>query len=281
MVFYVLHLPGVDPDRVRLLEKACQKLKVAFKALDPLSFDFSKPSPVKKGDLVYRVSRGKILQTFESYILQPGVVTFNQDPLLRFKDPFILLKDNDLSPKTIFCVTKDRAKLQKYVKALGGFPIVIKALGGSRGMGVMKVGSFSSLYGIVDFLLFQNKLLVLRQFIPTKASARFIVLGDKVIASLEYLKINKDFRTNESTSPRIKAKKYPKKMEELAIKATHLLDLEFGGVDVLESDGKFYVAEVNFPCNFVRAHQVLKQDVALEMVKFLKEKSERLNKRLN
>ncbi len=273
MVFYALQLPGVDQERCKLLETACVNLKIDFKALNPVEFDFSKPSPVKRGDIVYRVSRGKILRAFENFMIKPGVSTFYKDPEFRVRDPFVLFKDESFSPKTIFCATKDRDQLKKYVKALGGFPIVIKALGGSRGMGVMKVDSFSSLYGIVDFLLFQSKLLVLRQFIPSKSSARLIVLGNKVVACLEYLKMSQDFRSNEAKSPRIKAATYPAHLQEMAVKATEMMGLEFGGVDILESEGKAYVTEVNFPCNFVRAHEVLKQDVALEMIDFLKCKS--------
>jgi ribosomal protein S6--L-glutamate ligase len=159
------------------------------------------------------------------------------------------------------------------VKQLGGFPVVLKALGGTKGMGVMKIESFSSLFSVADFLLNQGKLFVLKQYLPVKTSARFIVLGEKVIASIEYVAKEGDFRTNSSKDIKVRSKKYPKMFEELAVKATKAMSWEFGGVDILIHKGKPYVSEVNFPCNFMRAQKLLKQDIALQMVEFLAERS--------
>ena len=52
MTFYALHLAGKELERLSLLENACKALNIKFEALTPRSFDFSKSSPVKKGDIV-------------------------------------------------------------------------------------------------------------------------------------------------------------------------------------------------------------------------------------
>ena len=269
MKFYVLNIPGVETARVRLLEKAAKKNKVTFRLLDPYSYDFSGPSPLNKGDILFRASRGKILRTFENFLLCPGLVTFYSDPVPRRRDPFTLLKENIFSPKTIYCATSDRRMLMKYVKKLGGFPIVVKALGGTHGLGVMKIDTESSLFGVIDFLLAQGRIVILREYIPVKNSARFIVLGSKVIASLEYQALNHDFRTNEAKVLQVVPKHYPKELEDLSVKATKAMGLEFGGVDILVKGAKAYVSEVNFPCNFVRAQNVSKVDIASQMVDYL------------
>lgn len=275
MIFYALHIPGVEEERLELIRKACKKLRIPFKALDPSSFDFSKPSPVKKGDIVYRLSRGKLLRFFEDYIVRPGCVTFYTNELFHKPDPFLLEKQDIQVPKTVFCLNKNRSQLMNSVKKLGGFPIILKALGGTHGMGVIKIDSFSALLGMADFLLSQKKLFVLKQYLPVKTSARFIVLGYKVIASLEYVATDHDFRTNSAKNLKVKSKRYSKALEDLAVCATRAMGWEFGGVDILIHKGKPYVTEVNFPCNFVRAQKALKKDIALEMVKYLREKSER------
>jgi hypothetical protein len=275
MTFYVLHIPGLQSERLEFIRKACKKLSVGFKALDPFTFDFSKPSPVKKGDIVFRISRGKLLRFFEDYIVQPGITTFYKDSGCRKMDPFSLEKAKIPVPKTIFCADNDHKKLIGYIKSLGGFPVVIKALGGTRGMGVMRIDSFSSLFGVMDFLITNGKAVVMKKFIPVNSSARFIVLGDKVIASLEYKSTHLDFRTNASQKLQVKGKKYLKIYEDLAVKATRALGFEFSGVDILIDKKKAYVTEVNFPCNFVRAQEVLKHDIALEMVRYLVQKARR------
>jgi hypothetical protein len=206
MIFYALHIASSKSERLEPLRSACKKLGVAFQALDPYSFDFSKPSPVKKGDIVYRVNRGKLLRFFEDYIVLPGVTTFYRNELFHKPDPFILEKHGIPVPKTIFCLSNDRRQLMDYVKKLGGFPVIMKALGGTRGMGVMKIDSFPSLFSLVDFLTAQGKLMVLKQYIPVKTSARLIVLGNDVVASMEYKAPNHDFRTNASQSPVVNPK---------------------------------------------------------------------------
>lgn len=274
MKFYALHVPGVENDRLELLRAACRKLKVPFQALDPESFDFSKSSPVKKGDIVYRASRGKLLRFFEDYIAVPGSITFYRDIGNRKTDPFLLGKHDIPVPQTIFCAGRKRDRLMEYVKRLGGFPVVLKALGGTRGMGVLKVDSFSALVSLADFLLGQGKMFVLKKYLPVRTSARFIVLGYNVISSLEYIATDRDFRTNSSKKLKVKPKKYSKSLEELAVRATHSMGWEFGGVDILIHDGKPYVSEVNFPCNFVRAQTLTRRDIALQMVQYLRAKSE-------
>jgi len=274
MTFFALYLPGVEEERVKLLRAACRKLRITFKLLDPLSFDFSKPSPVKKGDIVYRLSRGKLLRFFEDFIVRPGCVTFYRDSIFRKPDPFLLEKKNVSLPKTFFCVNNDHHQLMNYVKKLGGFPIVLKALGGTRGMGVIKIDSMSALISMADFLLSQGKFFILRQFLPVATSARFIVLGYKVIASIEYIATDHDFRTNSGKNLKVKPKKYPKSLEDLAVAATNAMGWEFGGVDILIHKGKPYVSEVNFPCNFARAQNIVKKDLALQMVQYLQSKSE-------
>jgi hypothetical protein len=273
MVFYALHLPGVEEERAGLLRAACKKLKIPFKPLDPVSFDFSAESPVKKGDIVYRLSRGKLLRFFEDYVVRPGCVTFYRDIGSRKPDPFLLEKNGIPVPKTFFPADSDHRQLEAYAKKLGGFPVVLKALGGTRGMGVMKVDSLQSLVSIADFLQQQGKFFIMRKYLPVKTSARFIVLGGRVVASIEYVATDRDFRTNSGKTLKVRAKKYPKELEDLAVRAVATMGWEFGGVDILIHKGKPYVSEVNFPCNFVRAQRVLKRDIALEMVRYLQAKA--------
>ncbi len=276
MIFYALHVPGVEDERLELLRAACKRLKISFRALSPSGFDFSRPSPVRKGDIVYRISRGKLLRFFEDYIVRPGCITFYQDVIFHKPDPFFLEKHDIPVPKTVFCLTREKKLLMNYVKEIGGFPVILKALGGTHGMGVIKIDSFSALKSMADFLLAQGKLFVLKQFLPVKTSARFIVLGDKVVASIEYVARDNDFRTNSAKTLTVRPKKYSKALEELAVRATHAMGWEFGGVDILIHKGKPYVSEVNFPCNFVRAQNALNKDVALLMVQYLQAKAKKL-----
>jgi hypothetical protein len=104
MIFYALHIESQKSKRVELLHAACKKIGIEFRTLDPYNFDFSKPSPVKGGDIVYRTNRGKALRFFEDYIVRPGVVTFYKNEIFHKPDPFMLDKQGIQVPKTIFCL---------------------------------------------------------------------------------------------------------------------------------------------------------------------------------
>lgn len=266
-----------------LLEEACKKRGVQYRFLDPAEvcpLDIN----VSKGDAVYRVTDAFHYGHFEleCHLIEKGVISFYD----KSKLPFTLNAENIDSvlfsqlaittPKTINYLPEDRSSLLKSVEYLGGFPIIIKALGGSHGVGVMKIDSKQSLFSVSDFLRGQGGIYVMKEFCNIKSTARIIVLGDKVIDSIEYIAKNDDFRSNEGTHPNVVAKKFTTEIEELAIKATHALGLEFGGVDIMITNDGAKVAEVNYPCFFPRCQMLTGTDIAGMMIDYLLEKSNKL-----
>ena len=108
------------------------------------------------------------------------------------------------------------------------------------------------------------------------AHARLIVLGDQVIDSIEYKREPNDFRSNVAKQPSVLAKKFPQHIQDAAVESVKALDLEFGGVDILiQNDGQFYIAEVNFPCNFSRSQLTTQTDIAGAIIDFLVAKSKK------
>ena len=268
-------------DSVRLLEKACEERKIDFIKIDPDRFNYlSLENKFEDGDLLYRILPTEKGRTLEKLIIsQKHFATFYNYTLgkpFQFSQAIEFMIIYQMSklpiPKTIYVVPQEKNILKDYVDYLGGFPIILKALGGSHGVGVMKIDSLSSLYSVADYLSSRSDHLVLRQFINTTTSARLIVLGDKVVDSIEYFANKGDFRSGGS--PNVRAKKFSAEICDLAIKAVKLSNLEFGGVDILMDQAKkLYVAEVNFPCYFPRCQLLTKTDIAGMMLDYLLRKS--------
>jgi len=171
---------------------------------------------------------------------------------------------------TIFDATSSRKLLKKYVQLLGGFPIVLKLMNGSHGVGVVKVDTFDSLFSIADVFVKKDLFFIIRKYIDYKEHARMIVLGSEVISSIEYKRASNDFRSNIGKKPEVYEKKYSREMQELAVQATNILGFEFGGVDLLiDKDGSVYIAEVNFPCFFPRAQLKTGDDISGLMIDYL------------
>ncbi len=266
---------------MELLKEACAQRDIEFVLVDP-----NQVSPTdfhsQPGDLLYRVATAHNLgaQEMEYHLWREDIVTFYKRYdygliTMRTWDSLILPKFGVPTPKTVGYLSNNREVLRKAVTELGGFPIIVKAVGGSHGVGVMRVDSWQSLFSVADYINAQETKAVLKEYFDVRSSARLIVLGDKVIDSIEYRANDDDFRSNEGNVPNVVAKKFSAEIEAVAVKAVHALGLEFGGVDILFSDDKMGVAEVNFPCFFPRCQMLTGTDIAGQMIDYLVAKSKK------
>jgi len=278
MRLFIIALP-TQKTTIGLLTEACQTLNVDYEILNP---DEVAPIDVmvKPGDMVYRVSDASHYGCLElEYdLIKRGAVSFYKNNDIFYLnseeiDVFILDDKNIPLPKTISYIPKDRDALRRCVDYLGGFPICIKALGGSHGVGVMKVDSYGSLFSVADYIRQQKGRAVLKEYCNVTSSARLIVLGDKVIDSIEYSANKDDFRSNEGKVPNVTPKKFDAAIEEAAIKAVDKLGLEFGGVDIMITEDGPKIAEVNNPCFFARCQLLTGVNTAKQMVEYLIEKT--------
>jgi glutathione synthase/RimK-type ligase-like ATP-grasp enzyme len=241
--------------------------------------DYTKLPRLGTDDLLYNSARGS--QTLESILLNDEVTTFHVknttlNQTYSTTDWSIIHEKANLpAPKTIFHLTADRLLLINYVGYLGGFPIIIKVAGGTRGIGTMKIDSWQNLVSTVDYLITTGDKFIMRQFIKAKSGCRMIVLGNEVIAAADFAMNENDFR-NAVDAKQVKYFKrdYPESVIQTAIKATHLANTEFSGVDFLEDEnGNFYLLEINFPTGFSGLINVCGVDIPLKMVEYLMNKA--------
>lgn len=282
MKFYCLHEGFYEGVQLRLdqLEDACKKLDIEFVALDSLTADYSQLPILTKTDLLYNGARGS--QTLESILLNDNVTTFYvQNPKLNqtfSTTDWSILHDKAqiLSPKTIYHITTDRTILKKYVEYLGGFPIIIKATGSTRGIGTMKIETWQNLVSTIDYLMTTGDRFILREFIKAKSGCRLIVLGNEVIAGADFEMNQDDFRNAvDLAQVKYTARTYPETVNQTAVFATHIANVELSGVDFLEDEKEnFYLLEINFPTGFSGLIEVCGVDIPYKMVEYLKLKAD-------
>jgi hypothetical protein len=281
MTFYCLYEDLYEGVQLRLdqLKSACEKLGVEFVGINSSATDYSNLPLMGVNDLLYNSARGS--QTLESILLNKELTTFYvKNPTLNLtysSTDWSILHDKAglLSPKTIFHLTTDRQLLAKYVDYLGGFPIIIKVAGGTRGIGTMKIDSWQNLISTVDYLVTTGDKFILRQFINAKSGCRLMVLGNEVIAGADFAMNENDFR-NAVDSKQVKyfKRSFPETLIQTAVKASHLANVEFAGVDFLEDEaGNFYLLEINFPSGFSGLINVCSVDIPFKMVEYLKNKA--------
>ena len=122
---------------------------------------------------------------------------------------YLRLQDYGLTqPKTVLVPNKDGGKIA-VEKLDTKFPIIMKTLEGSKGIGVLFVESERSLESLIQLL--HNQIedidLLIQEYIKTDGDIRVIVLGGKVIAAMKRSVIKGDFRSNVSQGANVK--EYP------------------------------------------------------------------------
>ncbi|GHV21294.1 hypothetical protein FACS189428_1490 [Clostridia bacterium] len=102
--------------------------------------------------------------------------------------------------------------------------------GGTHGVGVIKVDSIPGLRSLIDYVNAVGSKAILRKFINHTSQGRFVVIGNKVVASdMATMSITYDFRSNiDEDKTRIwEAHTYDKEIENLAIQAVNSFEMEF------------------------------------------------------
>ena len=131
------------------------------------------------------------------------------------------------------------------------FPIIMKTLAGSKGIGVLFIESERAYDSLVQLLYNQNPEvdLLIQEYIKTDKDIRVIVLGGLVIAAMERKVIEGDFRSNVSQGSKVT----PYELSDLEIEQCLLASKAVNGVwtavDFIPSeDPKIkppYILEVN------------------------------------
>jgi hypothetical protein len=259
MRFYGVHeglYEGVQ-NRINLLRDACNGLGVEYLDIDSAVFDFTAIPKLGKLDLLYCLSRGaetlmSLLTTDEATTFYRGNPTLNVITSSTTEWSVIHEKRGLSAPKTIFSLTADRTLLARYIEYLGGLPIVLKVVGGTRGIGTIKVESWHGLLSIADYLVSIGAKFILRQFIEAKYGVRVLVIGTDVVDCSRFYFQENDFRN----APILAKTRYePHKLDEVSERlcrsAVVEIGLELGGVDLLyDKRGMPYLLEVNFPVGF-------------------------------
>lgn len=284
MNFYCLHqgyYEGVQ-QRIDQLQDACQKQSIKFIALNSLEVDYSNLPTLSKTDLLYNATRGS--ETLESLLLNNDVTTFyiktpdyvvNNPDTTKYTIPHT--KANLPQPNTIFGITANRELLKRYVEFVGGFPLILKATGSTRGIGTIKIETWQNLISTVDYLVNTNAGFIIREFIKANGVGRCRVLGNQVIQTFEYPLVENDFRNAAvpmEQLPIAKQMDFTDEVKNDCIKACHIANTEFGSVDVLINEvGKHFILEVNFPSGLPINWQANNNFLAMQMITYLKNKS--------
>ena len=131
------------------------------------------------------------------------------------------------------------------------YPIIMKTLAGSKGIGVLFVESERSYDSLVQLLHSQNPEidLLIQEYIKTDKDIRVIVLGGLIIAAMERKVIEGDFRSNVSQGSKVASYKLSDLEIEQCLLASKAVNGVWTAVDFIPSEDPKtkppYILEVN------------------------------------
>ena len=154
------------------------------------------------------------------------------------------------TPTTVLVPNKDSAKIA-FEKLDTTFPVILKTISGTKGVGVLFVESEKSLESMVQLLykVDEEISLILQTYIKTDQDVRVMVLNNIIIGAMKRNIVKGDFRSNVHLGATVEKYELSDKEKEDCIRAAKAVNGTWVGVDFIptkdrEKDGPF-ILEVN------------------------------------
>lgn len=148
-------------------------------------------------------------------------------------------------PGTVLCFTLQ--EVRRAGKTMGSYPIVVKLLESTHGVGVALAHTPHQLERIAEgFLRLQDRV-ILQEFIAESdgRDIRALVVGKEVIAAMERKASPDEFRANMHRGATARQVELSAEDEALAVRAAQIVGVEVAGVDLIPSDRGSLLMEVN------------------------------------
>lgn len=133
------------------------------------------------------------------------------------------------------------------IEKLGGLPVILKEVTGSKGANIILLESPLQTNLTLESYYRKQVKFILQEYLNNGGKdQRHIVVGDKVVCSMERQAPKHDIRANvslEGTARKITA---TKEVSEICVKAVKSIPgLNFAGVDIISHKDKDYLIEIN------------------------------------
>ena len=187
---------------------------------------------------------------------------------------YLRLQDFGLTqPKTVLVSNEDA--IETAFKNLDTkFPIIMKTLRGSKGVGVLFIESERALNSIVQLLFKQDKSadILIQKYIKTEFDVRVLVLGGKVIATMQRDVLEGDFRSNYSQGAKVKTYELSDLEIEQCLLAAKAIGGLFTAVDFIPSENTKkdppYILEINSSPGTEGIEEANKKNIVKEVIKY-------------
>ena len=171
-------------------------------------------------------------------------------------------------PETYLTGSKNIAKEIVKKKKL---PMMIKLLSGYGGHGVMVMESKEAAESTIETMQTLKQQVLIEKFLKNPGEdIRGVLAGDEIIASYKRVAASGEVRANIHSGGRGEAFKLTHEMEKLCLRSAKAIGARICAVDMIESDGKPSVLEVNINPGIQGIEKATSINVAKRMIDFVK-----------
>ena len=183
----------------------------------------------------------------------------------------LLAKAGVSIPKTVF--SRNSADIDDLIEKLGGAPVIIKLARGTHGNGVVLAETKKAAKSVLQAFYLTNEdgtNVLLQEFIKESAGTdiRALVVGGRVVASMQRQSLDDDFRSNLHKGGEGTKIKLTEEERKMCVKAAKAMGLSVAGVDFMRSDRGPLVLEVNASPGF-GIEKVTGRDVATPIIEYV------------
>jgi ribosomal protein S6--L-glutamate ligase len=148
-------------------------------------------------------------------------------------------------PQTV--LARSPCGAERAVEAAGGAPVMLKLPRSAKGIGVMVGESAAAARAVLETFWALDEDLLVQEQIPTglRRDVRVLVLEGEVVAAVERVAREGDFRANIHRGALVSAVEPSEEQAGMAVAAAGALGLRLAGVDLVESARGPVVLEVN------------------------------------
>lgn len=176
------------------------------------------------------------------------------------------------TPKSIMLNDKDQ--LDAAVKWFDEkFPMIVKTVFGTHGVGVIKADSLSSLRSIIQQLIKTEDSFLIQEFLEHDKAYRLLVLDGEVLGGVARTTAANDFRTNAHQGSEVTEHKPSDNEIEICLKAAKAIDIKLAAVDyIIQGEGEnatVIVLEINGSPGFESMQEVVKEPIAKKIIDYV------------
>lgn len=172
-------------------------------------------------------------------------------------------------PKTVFAL--ETADFDEVIEAAGGAPVIIKVARGTHGNGVVLAETRKAAKAVMQAFYVEGVSFLVQEFVEESAGTdiRAVVVGGRVVASIQRQSLDDDFRSNTHQGGVGTVVKLTSEEEKTAIKAAKAMGLPICGVDMMRSGRGPLVLEVNSSASIKTPELITKRDVASKIIEYV------------